>query len=1042
MPTKQKSLKTMHTVVAKLYCDLLQQFMPLVTLEVEPGVSMDLLATPAKGRAILLDAPSTAASVVSTLSTDSTPKRADANTASRFPLSITTVLGLLQRMVLSCPTDKQNLRNAVAQSVAEIIISITGMLEQVNAAALTVHLVGCVQYMLSFLNKLLTSNKVVQRSIALEILSNLISLDFLWLNHEAYHMQALFVRFMERCEDHNAVVRFKALNVLFGLISDKSLQSPPKMNSVLFDYAYGMLTVKNRSLFDLLKQLLFIETKVAVKIKVLQIYCLALTKPWYQGEQEKMMTISDEDMQLFVLFAQPNQPSAKVPGEPAALSNSINLRKQALQGLMDIVMLQPGNLTVVNTFVSVALPLVHDSEASIVAKVISAFQCLIFDNIQAWYDHSKKNNAAGAHDVLGWVIIDKLFSMGLNALFKSLLLHMIKQRTLTLDNTSSSLNNLLRILKHACTLSGDGDDLTKMISHSAWVILDNIISHHQLKVEINSVPTTLAAVLTRNSSISFVVSVYQAKRSASDAMDEEDVRILNILKQIPSILSEEQASYVLGEVDRHLQNIATISNNEVLSILIQLRFSLTKHKEDWCKDVLSWCNGFMQSIYLVIYSFIFMQLPPQSASAAGQGHVLDLIQAHLNGSNQEEIVKVVNNYLFVLGEISMLGFQLDELDASKHKANTFAYPASNPAVPLKYIHSPDSGYFKVLYPDSLVSLVTLLMGQSLPSAENRRCPSKLRAMAFICFGKLCLRDYKLSRDNINIFIREVNPIYSTSSTSTAAGNDLMYSSSLANISDISMNCSMNELDCNDSVRNNALLILGDLCVKYTHLVDKYIDVLASCLQDRNASIRKHTLLMMTQLLSQDFIKLKGMLFYRFLLLLNDPDLQIQSFATDLLQRTLRAKYPSIFQNHFVELFIILNKCSDHPMGNLLLCNFMDGEEDMQESSMASFGETLTRAHRFNIYNFVCANISEEIKINFTAKLVQDIFSVAVDNAKKLLPDRSAMGSSAVKGRRNAAGATPFENVLEDVLLFLQTPVLKVSAQKIVVACADPCFRLD
>lgn len=37
---------------------------------------------------------------------------------------------------------------------------------------------------------------------------------------------------------------------------------------------------------------------------------------------------------------------------------------------------------------------------------------------------------------------------------------------------------------------------------------------------------------------------------------------------------------------------------------------------------------------------------------------------------------------------------------------------------------------------------------------------------------------------------------------------------------------------NSSVRSNALFVLGDMCVRYTNLVDRHIGVLAGCLQVR------------------------------------------------------------------------------------------------------------------------------------------------------------------------------------------------------------------
>jgi condensin-2 complex subunit D3 len=75
-----------------------------------------------------------------------------------------------------------------------------------------------------------------------------------------------------------------------------------------------------------------------------------------------------------------------------------------------------------------------------------------------------------------------------------------------------------------------------------------------------------------------------------------------------------------------------------------------------------------------------------------------------------------------------------------------------------------------------------------------------------------------------------------------------------------------------AVQSNALIVLGDLCFKYTNLVDRHLPVMAACLQagataqsDTNlvvgsksngtAPVRKHAVLMLSGLLLQDYIKM-------------------------------------------------------------------------------------------------------------------------------------------------------------------------------------------
>lgn len=51
-----------------------------------------------------------------------------------------------------------------------------------------------------------------------------------------------------------------------------------------------------------------------------------------------------------------------------------------------------------------------------------------------------------------------------------------------------------------------------------------------------------------------------------------------------------------------------------------------------------------------------------------------------------------------------------------------------------------------------------------------------------------------------------------------------------------------------AVRNNVVVIMCDLCVRYTNAVDHYIPNISACLGDNNATIREQTLIMLTNLL--------------------------------------------------------------------------------------------------------------------------------------------------------------------------------------------------
>lgn len=57
-----------------------------------------------------------------------------------------------------------------------------------------------------------------------------------------------------------------------------------------------------------------------------------------------------------------------------------------------------------------------------------------------------------------------------------------------------------------------------------------------------------------------------------------------------------------------------------------------------------------------------------------------------------------------------------------------------------------------------------------------------------------------------------------------------------------------ELGTEVAVRNNVAVVMCDLCVRYTNIVDHYIPNLSACLRDDEAVVREQTLIMLTGLL--------------------------------------------------------------------------------------------------------------------------------------------------------------------------------------------------
>ncbi|XP_035770877.1 condensin-2 complex subunit D3 [Neolamprologus brichardi] len=125
---------------------------------------------------------------------------------------------------------------------------------------------------------------------------------------------------------------------------------------------------------------------------------------------------------------------------------------------------------------------------------------------------------------------------------------------------------------------------------------------------------------------------------------------------------------------------------------------------------------------------------------------------------------------------------------------------------------------------------------SLPLSQFKanRLPTRVRAHGVITLGKLALQNEELAQKYLPVFAREL------------------------------------EVGTEVSVRSNVVVIMCDLCVRYTNMVDHYIPNISACLRDKEAVIREQTVIMLTNLLQEEFVKWKGSLFFDFMVALVDP----------------------------------------------------------------------------------------------------------------------------------------------------------------------------
>eukprot|EP00741_Cyanophora_paradoxa_P017354 tig00020961_g16764.t1 len=238
-------------------------------------------------------------------------------------------------------------------------------------------------------------------------------------------------------------------------------------------------------------------------------------------------------------------------------------------------------------------------------------------------------------------------------------------------------------------------------------------------------------------------------------------------------------------------------------------------------------------------------------------------------------------------------------------------------------------------------------------ADGPRAGGAGRAHAVLALGKLCVRDGALAKRCVPALVRELAEARAP------------------------------------AVRNNVLLCMADLCVRYTAVVDGYMPRLALLLRDPVELVRRHALLLLSSLLHADYLKWRHELFFRFLVALEDPSPEIRSCARRVLREVGARKQPAMLCSHFVEALYHLNACVAHPAYN----QFVRGDGAAVQAAFdlsshgpveraAAEGPAARRAaaeeaegnegRRWAIYGELLGAMREEERLTVAARLVSEV----------------------------------------------------------------------
>ncbi|CAL8334207.1 unnamed protein product [Lota lota] len=233
--------------------------------------------------------------------------------------------------------------------------------------------------------------------------------------------------------------------------------------------------------------------------------------------------------------------------------------------------------------------------------------------------------------------------------------------------------------------------------------------------------------------------------------------------------------------------------------------------------------------------------------------------------------------------------------------------------------------------------------ESSTQTRPNSLPAKIRAHGVITLGRLCLQHEDLTQQYLPVFARELEE-----------GAEL-------------------------AVRNNLVVVMCDLCVRYTNMVDCYVPNISSCLRDDQQVIREQTLIMLTNLLQEEYVKWKGSLFFRFVTVLVDPVPAIASLCEYCLVHLLLKKNTAMFSQHFIECIFHFNAYHKHKAYN----HFPETDREMARFSLKG---QRNREKRFRIYRFLLEHFTDAQRFNITNKINQTILACFADDELPLDAD--------------------------------------------------------
>ena len=225
--------------------------------------------------------------------------------------------------------------------------------------------------------------------------------------------------------------------------------------------------------------------------------------------------------------------------------------------------------------------------------------------------------------------------------------------------------------------------------------------------------------------------------------------------------------------------------------------------------------------------------------------------------------------------------------------------------------------------------VVLSVKELIIGNEEQSFSTSVRAHSIVALGKICLVHEDIAKDSVMLFSKVL------------------------------------EDDKNYEIRNNILIVLGDLIVRYPTIIAEYLYCVTDCLQDESVVVRRQAIIVLTKLLQEDYLKWRSGIVMKFISNLVCDDSEIRQLCELCLSNILLVRHPKTYFDFFIEVAFFVNG---------LFSFLTTTEPNLLKFSLPG---KENEGKRRRIYAAMLQNLGDQQRLELTTRICKEILTLFV-----------------------------------------------------------------